>query len=757
MNLKLKSTIAATLRIAAIAATLPLTQPASAQDAALEEIIVTAQKREESLQDLGISVTALGAERIKELGITSSIDIGRVAPGVVFSGSLPGGLFPVLSVRGISQSDFSPIQEAPNSVYFDEVYVSANGALGFSTFDLERIEVLRGPQGTLFGRNATGGLVNFVSAKPTDAFEGYAEAGFGSYSNYWLEGAVSGPITDRVRGRLSLRGEQADGWWENRLPGGNDSMETEAWGVRGQLEIDLTDNLLARVSLNYAKQPDHAVGTYKARNFYFDANGVPALQPADLDAWGTGPGNNLIGNRDPYADKQTGAFQDYGSFDSKSVSPTLFLQWTLPSMTLTSITNYTDFDAGYLEDTDGQPLDYAKGSQTQAVEQWSQELRANGAFGSNLWTAGLYFLDIQTQTRSALSFPVLAGSDFAFDVYQDAKQDTRSWAPYGQIEWGLTDQLRLTTGIRYTQDTKTFDSQVYFVELGNGYSGGTGSTVFPDPGLLVYDFREGTAGGLAKHDEGLWSGKIQLDYKLSPDALLYAGISRGVKGAGFNTNLGGGLTNEDTPFGSESVLTYEAGGKFEFLKNRVRLNGSAYYYDYDDYQGFAFEGTQGVVGNYKGEFYGVDLEFLARLPGDVLLSLGGSYSHTQLDDVPTAYTGVRDMRAVMAPEWIANGSVSKTLALGPGELLLLWSFDYLSDRYASVDNNPATYVDGSVIHNLRASYALGESGVEIAAFVNNVADTDRQLFVYDFIAAGGFTINSYDKPRWYGLSIRKKF
>lgn len=757
MSSLLKSTISMTLRIAAIATALPVPATVLAQNARLEEIIVTAQKRQENLQDVGLSVTALSADQIQDLGITSSTDIARVSPGVVFSGSLPGGLFPVLSVRGISQSDFSPIQEAPNSVYFDEVYISANGALGFGTFDLERIEVLRGPQGTLFGRNSTGGLANFVAAKPTDKLEGYAEAGLGNFGDYWIEGAVSGPFSDRVRGRLSFRDEQADGWWENHLAGGGDSMETDAYGIRGQVEMDVTDNLLARLTLNYAKQPDHRVGTYKERNFYFDDNGVPTPQPDDVDAWGTGPGNNLIGYRDPYQDKQSGAFQDYGSFDSKSTSPTLLLRWTLPSMTVTSITNYTDFDAHYLEDTDGSPVDFAYGSQSQLVKQWSQELRANGTFGSGIWTAGLYYLDIQTKTHSAFGLPVLSGSDFAFDVYQNVTQDTKSWASYAQVDWNLTDTLRLTTGLRYTHDSKTFDSQVYFRELGNGYSGGTGSTVFPDSGLLVYDFREATVGGLAKQDEGLWSGKVQLDYKVAPDALLYAGISRGVKGAGFNTNLGAGLAAEDTPFGSESVLTYEVGGKFEFLNHRMRLNGSLYYYDYNDYQGFAFNGTQGVVGNYKGEFYGADFDFMAWLPGDVLVSLGGSYSHTQLKDVPTAYNGVRDTRAVMAPEWIANGYVRKTLQLGPGGLSLIWSFDYLSDRYASVDNNPATYARGSVIHNLRAAYEFDESGIEIAAFVNNVADADRQLFVYDFVASGGFTINSYDKPRWYGLSVRKKF
>jgi iron complex outermembrane receptor protein len=560
-----------------------------------------------------------------------------------------------------------------------------------------------------------------------------------------------------VRGRLAVKQEQADGWWENRAPGGKDTMETDALGVRGHLEFDVTDKLLARLSISYSEQPRHLVGTYKSRNFYFDDNGVPTPQPADLDAWGTGPGNNLFGYRDPYADGQTSAFENRGFLKSDSSSPTLMLQWTLGSTTLTSVTNYTDFSSDYAEEIDGSPIDFAAATARQSVRQWSQEIRGAGSIGSHEWTAGVYYLDIETSTFGDFFFPILSGTDFAFDNYQTMNQQTNSLAPFGQVEWQLGDRLTLITGIRYTYDEKTFDSQVYFRELGNGYSGGTGTSVFPPPGLLVYDFRKATVGKLAEQNEGLWSGKVQLDYKPEAGGLLYAGISRGVKGAGFNGNLGGGLSNEDTPFDSESVTTYELGGKFDVMDNRLRLNSSVYYYDYSDYQGYAFNGTQGVVGNYDGRFFGAELEMQANLPGDVLASIAASYSDTQLSDVPTAYFGVRDVEAVLAPEWIVNGFVRKDFQIGSGSLAALWSFDYVSERYASVDNNPATFIDDSVAHNLRLTYTLDDSGLELAAFVNNVADTDRQTFVYDVVGVGGFTGNLYDRPRTWGLSVRKSF
>jgi iron complex outermembrane recepter protein len=722
----------------------------------LEEITVTAQRREQSLQDVGVSVSALGAEQLRERGITGSLDIGKFAPGVVFAATSSAGAFSSLSVRGVSQSDFSPIQESPNASYMDDVYIASNGATSFPVFDLERIEVLRGPQGTLFGRNSTGGLAHFITAKPTSEAEGYIEAGVGDYSQYWAEAAVSGPLSDRVRGRISGKLEKTDGWWENRVPGAEDTMETDARSVRAHLEVDLTEQLLARLTLSHGKRPEHRAGTYKQKNFYFDASGVPAEQSADLDAWGTGPGANLIGYRDTGGEAQRTEFEDFGRLETSLDSATLMLQWTLGETTITSLTNYNDFSMDYLEDTDASPFDYMRSNSNVDQDQWSQELRATGASGDVRWTVGAYVLDIDNDSYTDYFFPLLSGSDFAFDDYQDLIQSTKSWAAFGQAEWALSDALDLTVGARYTRDRKTFDTQVYFRELGNGYFGGTGSSVF-DPPFAVYDFRKETVGGLASLNEGLWSGKIQLDYRPAEGTLLYAGISRGVKGPGFNANLGGGLTIEETPFESETVLSYEIGGKFDLLDQRLRLNGSVYYYDYSDYQGYAWNGIQGLVGNYDAEFYGADLELLAMLPGDLRLSLGGAWSETTVEDVPTVYAGVRDQDAVMAPEWIVNGSLQKTVALGSGELSFVWSFDYIDDRYASVDNNPATAVKGSTMHNLRVAWTLPDSGLELAAFLNNVTDTERQLFTYDLVAAGGFTISPYDKPRWWGASIRKSF
>ncbi len=742
-------------------ATLAVPAVAHAQEAqgdgGLGEIVVTAQKREQNLQDVGVSVSALPADQLAALGIVDAKDIARAVPGVVFDSTAAGGVNANLTVRGVSQSDFSSTQESPNSIYIDEIYLSSPNSAAFPLYDLERVEVLRGPQGTLFGRASSGGLASFITKKPPKEFEGYAEAGYSRFNSFYLEAAVGGPISDRVRFRLSGKTEHGDGWFRNRNPGGKDTFEKKFYGIRGQLEADLTDTITARLSVSYDKSPRHLEGTYKPVSFYVDpATGDPAPLPANLDFYGTGPGNDLSGYRDPSSDAQTGSFNNVGFLKNERFSPTLNLQWDVGDATITSLTNYTMFKYAYLEDCDGGPVDYCNFPLGQSLDQWSQELRVNGSAGALTYTAGLYYLNIKQDALQAFSFPALSGSDFAFDDFNPVRQRAESYAAFGQLEYEFTDTLKATLGLRYTHDKKTVDSKVYFNELGNGYSGGTGSTVFSPP-LLIYDFSRATVGDLATAKDNLWSGKFQLDYKPNSDALIYASVSRGAKGPGFNTNVSGNLTDAETPFSSESLWAYEIGSKFDLLDHRLRLNSSIFYYDYSDFQGFAFNGLQGVVGNYDGYFYGGEVELSAKLGSGLTANLGAAYLKSKLRDIPTARDGIIDQESILAPRWTVNGAINKKFEVGANSLNINWSFDFIDDRFASIDNNAATAVEGSFVHNVRISFDLESGGVELAAFVNNISDVDRENFSYDLLSSTGSAIKSYAKPRWWGFSVRKTF
>jgi len=746
--------------ITAFASAFMAPQITSAQQSALlEEVIVTAQKREQSINDVGISITARTGEQLRAAGVRESKDILRVAPGVLLDSVSSGSLASNLTIRGIAQSDFSPTQESPNSIYIDEVYLASSSAAAFPLYDIERVEVLRGPQGTLFGRASSGGLAHFISKGTTDQFEGFVFAEYGRFDTTNVEAAVSGPLTDKVRGRIAGRFEDSDGWWENKFPGRKDTMENEFYGVRTQLEVDLTEQLRANFIVTFDKKPEHESGNYKGLNTYIDpASGQPVALPRDLDAYGTGPGNDFVGYRDTFSDAQESEFDNVGFFSNEKTTSTLKLEWAGENVTVTSITNYTEFEFDYLEDCDGGPINYCNYGLGQDLEQYSQELRATGSSNDSklVWTTGLYYLNIDQDAYISFEYPLLSGSDFSFSDINIIEQGAESYAVFGQVEFQLTDEFKASIGLRYTKDEREIDSKLFYLELGNGYSGGTGTVVY-DPPLLDYDFSPATVGGLSEVDDDLWTGKAQLDYTANDDTLLFISVSRGQKGPGFNTNVTGLLTPAETPFDSETVWAYEAGTKMTLANRKLQLNISGYYYDYTDFQGYSFAAFQNIVANYDGEFYGGELEIIASPDPTTYVSFGISYLKTTLEDIPTGYSGIKDQDGVLAPEWTVNGLASKTFDVGPGDLTVQWSFDYIDDRYASIDNNFATYVPGTFVHNARVSYYLPEQDVEVSAFVDNISDKDRQNFAFDLTATGGNTVRSYAKPRWWGVSVRKHF
>jgi len=717
----------------------------------IEELTVTAQRREESAQDVGVSLSAVGAEDMRRLAITNAKDISKFAPGVLLDSIAGGGYTANLTIRGIAQTDFSSTQESPNSLYLDDVYNSSPNAAAFSLYDLNRIEVLRGPQGTLFGRASSGGLANFITNRPSETLEGYVDLGYSSFNNIYTEAAVGGPLSDRVRYRVAGRIEKADGWFENGTPGGDDTFEKDFRGGRIQLEADLTERLTGRFSFSYDENPKHREGTYDSKPGQV-VDGEPELLPADVDAWGTGPGNDLVGYRDPYGRFNKGKFNDYGYLDSKRVSPTLTLSYDLGEATLTSIANYTGFEYDYLEDCDGGEVDYCSFGSSQDLDQYSEELRVNGTHEALTYTAGLYYLNISQTAPQFFSFPVASGTDFAFASTNSTDQDLESYAVFGQLEYQLTPTVTGIVGLRYTNEEKKLDAVTAFPELGAAL-GGIG--VF-EPPLVIYEFSKATVGGLAEESEGLWSGKLQLNYAPDDDSLFYASVSRGIKPAGFNTNLAGTLSIEDTSFKSEYVYAYEVGTKLDMLDRKLRLNASAFYYDYHRFQGFAFTLVSSVVGNYDGYFKGAELDLTLAPRDDVDLRVGVSYLQSELQDVASAYGGVSDVEASMAPEWTATASAAKRFELSMGTLELSWDANFTGDRYASIDNNRATFVPDSFVHNARATLYL-DGGVDLSAFVNNISNEDRVNYALDGMSTGGYFIRSHAPPRWMGVSVRKSF
>ena len=720
----------------------------AAESDTLAEVVVTAQKREQNLQEVGVSVTALGADELRELGIKGTAQLGAQLPAVQLNTASGGNYGAQLTIRGVANTDFSPHQESPNSMYIDEVYISAPNAQGTGIFDMERVEALRGPQGTLFGRNSTGGLLNFITAKPTSHAEGYADVTYGDFNEIRVEAAASGPLSEGFLARIALATQDNSGYAENHYPGAEDLNGTHYRGVRLSLEYDRIENLVARFTFSYSHDDDRE-GFYGHLNTYFDpANGGrPSPLPANVDAWGTGPGNDIQGYRSPYTGNE-GSVSHVGFLHRGLLSPTLHLDWDLGKSTLTSITNYTKFLFNYDESCDGAPQPTSQDPYSQNLEQWSQELRLAGQSGPLTWVSGVYGLGIYQHNTGNFLSPYYLGTPFAFTAYNPIHQVLHSYALFGQVEYLFTPNWRGTLGLRVTHDEKTMSEQTYYSILG---------TATYNPPLLVADFSEATVGSAAKESNTYPSGKAQLDYIFNKNALLYASVSRGVKGAGFNSNAFGANTNELIPFKGEHMLAYELGLKLTMLDDRVTLNSAVFYYDYKDFQAFQYKGNgpNPFVSNDNAHFGGGEIELVARpVHGlDVHLSLSGLTS--KVYDVATAQIGVVDQVAQDAPKWSGNGFVRYMWAMGPGEAALLWSGDFVTGRYHSVDNTPSVYVHGSSGQNVRATYSQG--GWDFSAFCNNVFDNIRQTGAFDLTASYGFTIQTFMPPRWWGLSIRKTF
>ncbi len=743
--------------------------PVLAQAQTLEEVVVTAQKREQALQDVGISVSALPGDVMRDAGITGPLTLAQAVPAVQFNSASGGNYGMQLTIRGIAQSDYSPHQESPNSMYIDDVYLSAPNMQSAQMFDLQRVEVLRGPQGTLFGRNSTGGLVNFITAKPTAEKAGYVEAQIGNYNLARVEGAISGALSHRVRGRLSGLYVSHDGLKENHFPGQRDIDDLDFYGVRGQLEVDVSDNLIALFRIHYLDD-DNREGFYSHISSYFGPDGRPAPLPANLDFWGTGPGNDLQGYRSPYTGPE-GEVDFVGLLKRNITSPSVVLTWELgDDLTLTSIANYTLMDFRFDESCSGAPHWSCRDPFQQHLRQWSEEIRLNGGDEQFTWVGGLNALSIHSRSTGGFSSPFYAGGDFAYDVFNEISQRTDSLAVFGQGEWRFTERWRGTLGLRVTRDEKSFSSQAYLREIGDfSEPFGDPSTVFDPPIILpivpepsfpdldVYDFSKATVGDFAVHESTDVSGKVQVDYIPNENALMYISISRGIKNAGFSGNSGGTTPITGTPFNKEQVLVYEVGEKLTLLDNRLQLNGAVYYYDYKDYQGFQLNTSIGIspfVVNADAEFTGVEFELVAVPIEGLELRASFNWLDSTVKDVETSI-GRMDQKAADAPEWMANWFVRYSWPIGRGSVALQYSGDFIDEKYHSIDNAPISLVKSSTGHNARISYE--RDNWKVAAFATNFTDEDRQQSAYDLTASFGYGIATWSPPRQVGISASYAF
>ena len=352
----------------------------------IEEITVTAQKRAQDLQDVGISVTAFSARQLRELGLTEARDLNQQVPSLMITDLASVPTISVVTIRGVNQNDFADHNEAPVAVYRDGVYTSFIGAVGGQMYDLERVEVIRGPQGTLFGRNATGGLIHLISAKPHEQFEAYSELTVGDYNQIRFEGAINGALSDNVFGRVAVLTNKHDGWMKNRI--GEDANSADARNIRAQLLISPTESVDLLFRGSFGEDVDVTASGYHIEPSIFDdALGETRLaaSQAEFEAFCEAvfgipatPGQSTCFGHTEDGDRTTGRSTGPNFFEREVSSFGLTATVEFERATLTSITDFIDLKKAYEEDSDSEPDVVANFFASQDAKQFSQEFRLDG-------------------------------------------------------------------------------------------------------------------------------------------------------------------------------------------------------------------------------------------------------------------------------------------------------------------------------------------------------------------------------------------
>ncbi len=684
----------------------------AAQAQVLEEVIVTAQKREQSLQDVGISVTAFTGDQMARLGFVESNDLVAQTPGLEVSG-FGGGALASFNIRGVGQNDFAANQEAPVALYIDEAYQSSNVSTRFSLFDIERAEVLRGPQGTLFGRNSTGGLVHFITRNPTQEFEGFIDVMVGEEARRRVEAAVGGGLSDTVSARLSFVYNADNGLMENSV--GADAMEADNYAVRGQLYFELTDDLDFLLKVQYADE-DAAPNGY--------ALGLPSWNQTDF--FGNVP------DGDPFK-----IFTNFDFFQTTEIINVYGkLTWEVGQFTITSVTDYQDIEHSYGEDADASPTDAFNYTQVAEIDQISQEARVNWEGERHHSVVGFYYLNIDGEYSFDQSGAVFFGP-LTFNT--SAAQDTTTFAFFGQTEIDLTQQFSVILGLRYNDDEKDYV-------------------------LSAPDFGFSTFTDTLEEDD--FAVKAQLDYRPNDDWLLYASYSRGIKSGGFNLPLTPLAAAADLPFKGETLNAFEVGFKSS-LTDSTRLNASVFYYDYNDYQAYnidAFFNT--LLFNADAEFYGAEVELFSNPVDGLDLILGASFIDTEVTGLPTDFntldpitfqpaqtfpTGKED--APLTPSFTLNGLARYSWPAFAGNLAIQGDFRFVDEQKFNLATSEPVLEDSYFVMNARLEYTTENDKWTAALFVNNLTDEDYRTFSIDGTLFFGSSEDVPGLQRWVGGSV----
>lgn len=636
---------------AAIAASAPATaQSQAASEVDVNEIVVTANKREQNLNKVGLTVTAISGEALAERGITSLQDVAAAVPGLAFAPSANNT--PILTLRGIGFNESSLGVYPAVSVYVDQAPLPFPVLASHSAYDLERIEVLKGPQGTLFGQNSTGGAINYIAAKPTDAFAAGGDISYGRFNQIEGNAYVSGPIAPDMRARLAVTGLSADGWqYSNTRPGDKNGKQSY---VAGRFLLDWDASEAFRFSVNVNAW--HDTGEPQAAQFILMRPQTPSTVPPQQLTY-------------PFTAENPRA-ADWSTGELTPQSNRKFIQGALRAdldltddISVTSLTSYADYDQTQTTDGDGSSLNVTDlQADTGTIKSFNQELRiANASRSQFRWVLGANYEKSKTFESQRLRYVDGSNSSAPLNFINDSitlnRQNIENYAVFGNLEYELGSGITLKGAARYTKSRNKVsicgnDSGDGRINgLFNGLGAVLGTVPFTpisnaSPSLsrcyaLDENLVPGTTPYLKTLSEDNVSWRAGIDYQASNSVLVYANISRGYKAGSFPI-LAAATETQYNPVTQESVTAYEAGVKAGFWDRKAQFNAAIFYYDYKDKQvlGKVLDPVFGILDTLtnvpKSRVLGLEAELTLR-PVDGL-TLAGSV--TYLDTEIRNYTGV---------------------------------------------------------------------------------------------------------------------
>lgn len=756
----------------ALAASPAIAQQADPEEASVvEEIIVTAQKREQALNDVPMSITALSGEQLSSRGVTDVQSLAKVTPGLSFVES--GNSVPVYSLRGVGFFETSLGARPSVAVYVDEAplpfAIMASGA----GLDPARVEVLKGPQGTLFGQNATGGAINYVAARPTDAFAAGVTASLSSFQTVDATAYVSGPLSETLQARLSGRVLSGDDWQESFTR--DDSLGAKRF-YQGRLIVEWEPTERFRVSLNL--------------NGFNDESDTQAAQRIELI-----PSSPTFVNRIPLmvnypANPRNNRAADWDA-DQDLRKDNQFYQAALRAdidlgdqLTLTSLTAYSDMTVDQLVDQDGTNLRASLTQVTGSLSSFSQELRLAGELERGQFVVGVnYSLDKSDEydrfryPYTTSNFSGSTGLTGATDLSGTQTFDSR--AVFGNLDYDLTDQITAHVGARYTTtsldyescgragDAQTANAFTILVNVLRGRSGLAPIAPLAVGGCVSLDTGFNPVGVDDNLTEDNLSWRVGLDWKPAPQTLVYANISRGYK-SGSSPTLPAIAANALIPVTQESVVAYEAGFKAPIVRGVLEATGAVFYYDYEDKQLLGRSNAQpailgvlpSLVNVPSSHVMGAEFQLNAFVLDGLRLSLAGTYLDTEVDEDFNNFT-ILGLAANFngdpfpyTPKYqlVADAQYERPLT-GALDLVLGVNATYRSSTNAGFGGDPRLDIDGYTLVDARAGVRSSD-GWEASVFARNLTDE----YYWTNVARLSDVIRRYaGEPRTYGVRVSARF